>query len=220
MSAGALFFAKKTPMEKLDLSRAYKNYYKATAHPELVDIAPAQFISITGQGDPGGADYAARLEALYSVAYTLKFRFKNQGQDFVVAKLEGLWWFDEERYKGIPMAETPGRVPREEWFYRMMIRIPDFVTEADVQEGIRAVTAKKTVPGIDAIEFYTLHEGKCVQMLHVGPFDQEPRSPALMLELMSARGLRRNGLHHEIYLSDFRKVAPERYRTILREPVY
>ncbi len=109
MSAGALFFSKKTPLEKTDLSRAYKNYYKATAHPELVDIAPAQFISITGQGDPGGADYAARLEALYSVAYTLKFRFKNQGQDFVVAKLEGLWWFDEERYKGIPMAETPGR---------------------------------------------------------------------------------------------------------------
>lgn len=206
-------------MEKLDLSRKYKSYFKAATQPELVDIEPARFISITGQGDPDGPAYAACLEALYSVAYAIKFRFKNEGADFVVSKLEGLWWYDEERYKDVTMAGTPGSVPRSEWLYRMMIRMPEFVTEAAVQEGIRVAGAKKPAARVGDVGFFTLHEGTCVQMLHVGPFDKEPESLALMLEMIAAKGLRRNGLHHEIYLSDFRKTSPDKYRTILREPV-
>ncbi len=122
-------------MEKLNLTQKYKSYFKAGNHPQIVDIGPAQYISIVGRGDSNGATYAENLQALYSVAYAIKFRFKGAGKDFVVSKLEGLWWFDAEKYKGIPMAETPGRVPREEWNYRLLIRLPDFVTAADATSG-------------------------------------------------------------------------------------
>ena len=206
-------------MEKLDLTQKYKSYFKAPNHPQIVDIEPAQFISITGQGDPNKAAYAEKLQALYSVAYAIKFSFKNKGRDFVVSKLEGLWWFDDDKYKDIPMAETPGKVPRSEWFYRLLIRMPEFVTEADVLSGIRIASGKKALPEVPSVTFYTMHEGKCVQMLHTGPFEKEPESLALMLELIKAEGLAQNGLHHEIYLSDFRKSTPDKYRTILREPV-
>lgn len=206
-------------MQKLDLTQKYKSYFKALSRPQVVDIEPAQFISITGQGDPNEAAYAEKLQALYSVAYAIKFRFKNEGQDFVVSKLEGLWWFDNEKYKDVPMAETPGMVPRSEWFYRLLIRMPEFVTEADVIACIKTVSEKKSLPETESITFYTMHEGKCIQMLHTGPFEKEPESLALMLELIREEGLTQNGLHHEIYLSDFRKSTPDKYRTILREPV-
>lgn len=206
-------------MEKLDLTQKYKSYFKAGKQPELVDIEPAQFIAITGQGEPGGVVYTEKLQALYAVAYAIKFTFKNEGQDFVVSKLEGLWWFDEEKYKDIPMAETPGLVPREEWFYRLMIRLPDFVKEADVTAGIKAALNKKPLTAAKDIAYYTLHEGKCVQMLHIGSFEKEPESLALMLDFIQEHGWSKNGLHHEIYLSDFRKSTPDKYRTILREPV-
>lgn len=206
-------------MEKLDLTQKYKSYFKAANRPEIVDIGPAQYISIMGQGEPGGAVYTENLQALYSVAYALKFRFKDAGKDFVVSKLEGLWWFDTEKYKDIPMAETPGRVPREEWYYRLLIRLPDFVSEADVASVIEAVLAKKPLTAAGAVSFYTMHEGKCVQMLHVGPFEKEPESLALIMAFSEKEGLVQNGLHHEIYLSDFRKSTPDKYKTILREPV-
>lgn len=206
-------------MEKLDLTKTYKSYYKASARPEIVDIEPAQFIAITGQGDPDQKEYAANLQALYSVAYAIKFHFKDAGKDFVVAKLEGQWWFDTEKYKNIPMSETPAKVPRKEWFYRLLIRMPDFVTGADVNAGIITASGKKPLPAAGSVEFYTMDEGKCVQMLHTGPFEKEPESLSVMLELMQEKGLKQNGLHHEIYLSDFRKSTPDKYRTILREPV-
>lgn len=206
-------------MEKLDLTQKYKSYFKAGRQPELVDIGPAQYITVTGQGEPGGTVYTEKLQALYAVAYAIKFSFKNAGQDFVVSKLEGLWWFDQEKYKDIPMAETPGKVPREEWLYRLLIRLPDFVQEADVNTGIRAAMDKKAWPAIKDIAFYTMHEGKCIQMLHTGPFEKEMESLMLMQDLIREQGWRQNGLHHEIYLSDFRKTTPDKYRTILREPV-
>lgn len=206
-------------MEKLDLTKKYRTYYTAKAKPELVDIGDASFISITGVGDPSAPAFTARIQALYPVAYGLKFQYKEQDKDFVVSKLEGLWWFDHNRYAGLSMADAPQVITRSEWAYRLLIRVPSYVTAATVSAISEQVAAKKGVPLAREVVFFQLQEGKCVQLLHVGPFDREPESLALLAQFMQERNLQHNGLHHEIYLSDFRKTAPEKLRTILREPV-
>jgi hypothetical protein len=206
-------------MEKLDLAKKYRIYYTAKTKPELVEIEQAQFLTITGQGDPSGNEFLEKVQALYPVAYALKFMCKEEKKDFVVAKLEGLWWFDEKRYGGVGITEAPKKIPRNEWNYRLLIRLPDFIKKAQVQTAIQNVLLKKQLPLAREIELYKHTEGKCVQMLHVGPFSKEPETLLLMSAFMGARNLKKNGLHHEIYLSDFRKTAPEKLRTILREPV-
>ncbi len=206
-------------MQKTDLTKLYKPYYTAKNEPAVIEIEEAAFVSITGQGNPSGSDFAASLEALYPVAYAIKFGQKAQGKDFAVAKLEGLWWFDEKKYKGVGMNEAPQQIPRSEWYYRMMIRMPDFVTAGDVKEAAALVADKKKLALAKSVEFFTLKEGKCVQMLHVGSFGREPETLAVMEEYMGKQGFKRNGLHHEIYLSDFRKTPEDKLKTILREPV-
>lgn len=206
-------------MDKLDLTKKHKTYFTAKTKPELVEIEDAQFISIRGKGDPSGKPFADRIEALYATAYTIKFAFKAQGNDFVVSKLEGLWWFDEEKYAGKSIANAPVAVPRSEWEYRLLIRLPDFVTERDLDIAVETVMAKKNTQLAGQVEFYTMAEGRCVQMLHVGPFSTEPESLQQIGAFTEANKLERNGLHHEIYLSDFRKTAPNKLKTILREPV-
>ena len=206
-------------MEKLDLSKEYKTYYTAKTKPELVTIEKASFLSICGNGDPSAPAFAKQIEALYTTAYTIKFASKTEGKDFVVAKLEGLWWYDQARYGGLTMNEAPTAIPREEWEYRLLIRMPAFVSETDVVSAVDAVLTKKGIALASDIQFFEMEEGKCVQMLHVGPFDKEVETLQVIKVFMEERGLRQNGLHHEIYLSDFRKVVPGKLRTILREPV-
>lgn len=206
-------------MEKLDLSKEYKTYYTAKTKPELVTIEKAYFLSICGKGDPSAPAFAKRIEALYATGYTIKFAFKARGKDFVVARLEGLWWYDQERYGGLTMEEAPVKIPREEWEYRLLIRMPDFVSEPDVVSAVDAVLKKKAIGLVSDIRFFEMHEGKCVQMLHVGPFDKEAETLQVMKGFMDEKGVKQNGLHHEIYLSDFRKVEAGKLRTILREPV-
>lgn len=206
-------------MEKLDLAKKHKAYFSAKTKPELVNIEKAQFISICGKGDPNGKDFATRIETLYPVAYTLKFANKEKGKDFVVSKLEGLWWFDENKYAGKSIDNSSVEVPRSEWQYRLMIRLPDFITKKDLEQAVKTVTEKKTLPLAKELEFFEMNEGKCVQMLHVGPFSTEPETLKVIGSFISEHKLGRNGLHHEIYLSDFRKTAPEKLKTILREPV-
>ncbi len=206
-------------MTKLDLTKEYKAYYTAKSKPELVTIEKARFLSMTGKGDPSGEGYADNLEALYSVAYTLKFRCKEAGNDFVVAKLEGLWNFDEEKYKGITVHEAPLKIPRSEWNYRMLIRMPDFVTKEHLEQAVETVVRKKQISLASNVEWYEMEEGKVVQMLHVGPFSDEPETLKQIMAFCEEHKLSKNGLHHEIYLSDFRKTVPEKLKTILREPV-
>jgi len=206
-------------MEKLDLTKKYKTYFTAKQKPELVDIEKAPFLSIRGQGDPNGREFANRIEALYSTAYTLKFMFKGKNKDFTVSKLEGLWWFDENKYAARTMASAAVDVPRSEWEYRLMIRLPDFVQQKDVDAAIASAIAKKDQPLAVEVEYFTMAEGKSVQMLHVGPFSSEPETLRRISGFMEINRLRKNGLHHEIYLSDFRKTEPEKLKTILREPV-
>lgn len=206
-------------MEKLDLTKKYKTYFTAKAQPEIVDIEKACFIALCGKGDPSGEAFARTIEAMYSTAYTIKFACKAEGKDFVVSKLEGQWWFDETRFTGQNMYSTAVEVPRSEWEYRLLIRMPDFVTAEKMEAAKSIVANQKGIPKANDIEWHTLEEGKCVQMLHVGPFSTEPESLKIMSAFMDTHQFAKNGLHHEIYLSDFRKTAPEKLRTILREPV-
>ncbi len=206
-------------MEKLDLTKKHKAYYQATENPEIVEIEPAQFLSIGGKGDPDGEAFTDNVQALYATAYAIKFVFKKQDKDFVVAKLEGLWWFDETNYAGLSITESSLKVPRSEWEYRLLIRLPDYVSVADVQRGIETVLSKKSLTLARKVEFYEMSEGKCVQMMHLGPFSTEPESLERMDVVMRANSFAKNGYHHEIYLSDPRKTIPEKLKTILREPV-
>ncbi len=206
-------------MEKLDLTKKHKTYFTARTKPEVVEIEKAQFISIQGKGDPNEKAFAERIEAMYPVAYAIKFAFKEKGKDFTVSKLEGLWWFDEKKYAAKSMSDTSIEIPRSEWEYRLLIRLPDFVTKKDFEKAVQAVVDKKDLAIAKQLEFFEMQEGKCVQMLHVGPFSTEPESLKVIEKFCTENKLTRNGLHHEIYLSDFRKTKPEKLKTILREPV-
>lgn len=206
-------------MEKLDLTKAYRSYYTAKSKPELLTIEPACFLSISDKGDPSEQGFADNLQALYSVAYGIKFMCKAKKKDFTVPKLEGLWSFDEEKYKGVSMSDAPLKIPRREWTYRVLLRMPEFVTAEMLDTVIQNVVAKKQLELARKVKWLEMNEGKVIQMLHTGPFSEEPKTLEKIMEFCQANGLRRNGLHHEIYLSDFRKTPPEKLRTILREPV-
>lgn len=206
-------------MEKLDLTKQFKSYYTAKTQPAIAQIEAAQYLSIPGHGDPDDADFSANIQALYTTAYTLKFAYKQKGQDFAVAKLEGLWWFDEKKYAGLSMTESVQKVPRKEWQYRLLIRLPEYVMVAEIEQAIQTAATKKQVDRAQNITLHQLNEGKVVQMLHIGPFATEIETLLEMGKFMEAQQLDKNGLHHEIYLSDFRKTAPEKLKTILREPV-
>lgn len=206
-------------MEKTDLSKQYKQYYSAKRNPELVNIEAARFLSITGKGDPSGPAFADSIQALYSAAYGIKFFYKEQGKDFVVAKLEGLWKFDAANYKDVSMSDAPKLIPRSEWEYRLLIRLPDFVGKEVVAKALPEIAAKKNIARATDVEWFEMNEGKSVQMLHVGPFSTEPESLQKIADFCLEKGLQQNGLHHEIYLSDFRKTAEAKLKTILREPV-
>jgi hypothetical protein len=222
LSLAASFFAvsiKRIEMDKLDLTKKYKSYFTAKAKPELVTIEHAHFVSIQGKGDPSHQPFADRIGALYATAYVIKFIYKARNSDFTVSKLEGLWWFDENRYPGKNMETAATEVPRSEWEYRLLIRMPEFVTKHDIETAAKTVMTKKNIQLAGEVTYFTMSEGKSVQMLHVGPFATELETLKQMAAFMDTNKLARNGLHHEIYLSDFRKTAPEKLKTILREPV-
>ncbi|MFZ6012618.1 MAG: GyrI-like domain-containing protein [Bacteroidota bacterium] len=206
-------------MKKIDLTKQHAEYYTAKPQPALIDLPPVSYLSVTGQGDPSSEAFNEKIRALYPVAYAIKFLYKAQGQDFTVPKLEGLWWFDMKKYGGLAMHEAPKKIPRNEWNWRLLIRMPEFVTEKIATQAIENTLHKKNDLHIRKVEWHTLNEGRVVQMLHVGPFDKEPESLIILQEFMRENGLAHAGLHHEIYLSDFRKIAPEKLKTILREPV-
>ncbi len=196
---------------KLDLTKEYKTYYTAKASPQIVEFGEAKFLSIEGKGEPAGKEFTSKVEVLYPLAYGIKMPMKKEGKDFTVAKLEGLWWVESDK----PALE----VPREEWQWKLLIRMPDFVTSGVVERAKEEVFKKKGIELIKGIKFEKIKEGKCVQILHIGPYSAEPESLAKMRKLMEEKNLIENGLHHEIYLSDPRRVPEEKMKTILRRPV-
>ena len=203
-------------MEKVDLTKINKNYFSSKTIPEIVELGEYNYLSISGKGDPSSQMFSEDIQAMYLLAYAIKFASKPK--DFVVSKLEGLWSFDEKKYS-VTISDAPKLIPRSEWEYQLLIMLPDFITKEIVEHQKQLVFAKKGIGKVKSIEFLKLNEGKCVQILHVGPFDTEPESLLKIQEFCLKNNLGKNGLHHEIYLSDFRKTAPEKLKTILREPI-
>ncbi|UFS60666.1 GyrI-like domain-containing protein [Subtercola endophyticus] len=202
-------------MEKFDIKKSHRNLYEPTERDFVVVEVPAtQYIALDGQGDPNVApDYARAVEALYAVGYALKFQSKKSlGRDFVVAPLEGLWRADtlEDFESG----------DKGSWRWTMMISQPEWITDAMIADAIGGVTTGKGLPHARLIRRLSLHEGQSVQILHVGPYDNETvLLRRLRLEYLPEHGLAANGDHHEIYLSDPRRTPAEKLKTVLRQPV-
>jgi hypothetical protein len=199
-------------MDKQDLTKAFKQYYSASPAPELVTIGQGLFVTITGKGDPNGAAFGDATAALYAVAYGIKSGSKQRGYDFTVSKLEGYWWVNIN-------SMDPLQVPRDQWHYELAIRIPDSITRQQFSEAVISAERKKKSALIREVNLKHMEEGPSVQIMHTGPFSEEPVSLKKLDDFMQQKGLRRNGRHHEIYLSDYRKTAPEKLRTILRNAV-
>ncbi|MFD6698745.1 MULTISPECIES: GyrI-like domain-containing protein [unclassified Microbacterium] len=200
---------------KTDLAKSLDGYRARTGEFRLVDLPASRYLAIDGHGDPNTAPaYAEALETLYPVAYALKFASRRElDRDYVVPPLEGLWWADEMD------AFTTAR-DKSRWDWTMLILIPEWIQGALVDDSITAVRAKKAPARLDDLRVLPLSEGLCMQTLHIGTFDDEaPLLERMHDEIIPEQGLRLAGLHHEVYLSDARRVAPEKRRTILRQPV-
>ena len=197
---------------KIDLYKLHKADYAATRKPRLVTLKPANYLAISGQGAPGGERFSACIGALYGVAYTIKMTRKFAGQkDYAVCKLEGQWGSEE--------AQDFAKLPRDQWRWKLLIRTPDFIKDTDLREAVAVLLKRGKAQDVEQVRLETLAEGACVQMLHIGPYDKEPETVALMKAFAAKQELEFCGKHHEIYLSDPRRVAPERLKTILRQPV-
>lgn len=204
-----------------DFKKEYKEFYQPPNKPQIVTVPPMNYIAVRGQGDPNqeGGAYQAAIGVLYAVAYTIKMSKKGDHRmegyfDFVVPPLEGFWW--QDRVKGVDYSD------KSTFHWISVIRMPDFVTRADFDWAVAEAARKKKLD-CSAAEYLTIDEGECVQILHQGPFDDEPATVALMDAYLKENGYESDfsdtRLHHEIYLSDSRKVAKEKWKTVIRHPV-
>lgn len=200
-------------MEKLDIKKSLKPLYQPSAKEVMqLDVPPMKFLMVDGQGDPNTSlDYAQALEALFAVSYTLKFMVKKGALaiDYGVMPLEGLWWADD-------MTAFSAN-DKARWQWTMMIMQPDFVPDELIFEAMQ-VTRKKDLPALNRLRLERFAEGRCAQILHVGPFSEEGPTIARLHQFIDERSAR-CGKHHEIYLSDIRRAAPEKWRTVVRQPM-
>lgn len=204
-----------------DFKKEFKEYYLPKNKPEIVNIPPMNYIAVRGKGDPNeeGGAYKQAIGILYAIAYTLKMSYKSDYRmegffEYVVPPLEGFWW--QEHVKGVDYSDKSG------FCWISVIRLPDFVTKKDFEWAVLTATQKKKLDCSKA-EFLTVDEGLCVQMMHLGAFDDEPESVARMDEFLQENGYENDfsheRLHHEIYMSDARKVPPEKWKTVIRHPI-
>ena len=204
-----------------DLKKEYKEFYTAKNKPQIVDIPKSNYIAIRGKGNPNeeGGAYQKAIGVLYAVAYTLKMSYKTDYKiegffEYVVPPLEGFWW--QEGVDGVDYTN------KSTFNWISVIRLPDFVTEKDFEWAVDMASKKKKIDCSSA-EFLTLEEGLCVQIMHIGSFDDEPETVALMDIFLSENGYEKDinstRLHHEIYLSDARKTPIEKQKTIIRHPI-
>lgn len=204
-----------------DYKREYKEFYLPKTEPTIVTIPKMNYIAVRGQGDPNDedGDYKAAIGLLYAIAYTIKMSKKGDHQiygyfDYVVPPLEGFWW--QNGVDGIDYAHKEN----SQWI--SVIRIPDFVKEDDFRWAVDEATEKKK-QDFSKVEFLTVEEGLCVHCMHIGSYDDEPATVSMMHEYMEHQGyeldITDKRLHHEIYLSDARKVAPEKLKTVIRHPI-
>ena len=204
-----------------DFKKECKEFYLPPAKPVIVIVPKANYIAVRGKGDPNDESgaYQQAIGVLYAVAYTLKMSYKTDHRiegfyDYVVPPLEGFWW--QEGIDGVDYSD------KSTFCWISVIRLPDFITEADFDWAVQIASKKKKIDCSSA-EFLTIDEGLCVQIMHIGPYDNEPASVALMDKFLAENGYENDmpasRLHHEIYLSDARKVAPENWKTVIRHPI-
>jgi hypothetical protein len=200
-------------MTKADLKKDLKAHYRATGEPGLADIGELRFLMVDGAGDPNSAPgYADAVGTLYAAAYRIKFLEKAAGRDFVVPPLEGLWWAEDMD------AFLDGS--RDEWQWTMMIALPGSVPAEVIDGALGALRdGDEPPPAIDLLRAERFAEGRAAQILHVGPYADEEPTIERLHAFIDEEGLQRRGKHHEIYLGDPRRTAPERLRTIIRQPV-
>ena len=204
-----------------DFKKEYKEFYMPKNKPEIVTVPKANYIAVRGKGNPNENDgaYQKAISILYAVAYTLKMSYKTEHKiegffEYVVPPLEGFWW--QDNVDGIDYADKAA------FNWISVIRLPEFITQKDFEWAVETASEKKKLDCSSA-EFLTLDEGLCVQIMHIGAFDDEPQTVTLMDEYIAQNGyendITESRLHHEIYLSDARKVAPEKWKTVIRHPI-
>lgn len=204
-----------------DFKKAYKEFYMPKNKPEIVNIPRANYISVRGKGNPNEEDVAYQkvIGVLYSVAYTLKMSYKTDYKiegffEYVVPPLEGFWW--QDGIDGVDYTD------KSAFNWILVIRLPDFVTKADFEWAVETAAKKKKLDCSSA-EFLTIDEGMCVQIMHIGSYDDEPATVAIMDNFLEKNGYVNDfsgvRLHHEIYLSEARKVTPEKLKTVIRHPI-
>lgn len=204
-----------------DFKKEYKEFYMPKNKPEIVTVPKANYIAVRGKGNPNEIDgaYQQVISILYAVAYTLKMSYKTEHKiegffEYVVPPLEGFWW--QDNVDGIDYADKAA------FNWISVIRLPEFVTQKDFEWAVETASEKKKLDCSSA-EFLTVDEGLCVQIMHIGAFNDEPQTVALMDEYIAQNGyendITESRLHHEIYLSDARKVAPEKWKTVIRHPI-
>ena len=204
-----------------DFKKEYKEFYLPPAKPVIVIVPKANYIAVRGKGDPNDENgaYQQAIGVLYAAAYTLKMSYKTGHHiegfyDYVVPPLEGFWW--QEGIEGIDYRD------KSTFCWISVIRLPDFITQADFDWAVQIASRKKKID-CSCAEFLTIDEGLCVQIMHIGPYDNEPASVALMDKFLTENGYMNDftsiRLHHEIYLSYARKVAPEKWKTVIRHPI-
>ncbi len=204
-----------------DYKKEYKEFYMPKNQPGIVEIPKMNYIAVRGKGDPNAenSEYKQSIGLLYGIAFTIKMSKKGSRQiegyfDYVVPPLEGFW--QQNGVEGMDYAH------KETFRFISVIRLPDFVTKEDFHWAVAEATAKKKTD-FSKVEYLTIEEGLCVQCMHIGPYDDEPATVSLMHTYMEQQGytldISDSRLHHEIYLSDARKVAPERWKTVIRHPV-
>ena len=204
-----------------DFKKEYKEFYMPKKKPEIVNVPKADYIAVRGKGNPNTPDgeYQQAIGILYAVAYTLKMSYKTDYKiegffEYVVPPLEGFWW--QDNMQGVDYGN------KDAFSWISVIRLPDFVTKKDFEWAVETAAQKKKLDCSKA-EFLTIDEGVCVQIMHIGPFDNEPESVAIMDAFLEENGyendINETRLHHEIYLSDARKAAPKKWKTVIRHPI-
>ena len=188
--------------EKLDLQRTDPQYYKAAKEPEAIDLTVKHYLAVAGQGDPDGAVFAQAMKALYGAAYGIKFMKKREGKDFKIPKMEGFWWSEQ--------GKNLQKVPRDAWRWKLLIRMPDYITAADLEQ------VRSGEKDLEKATWYTEPGGLFVQILHVGSYEEEEESIEKLLWWTKHRGYQIAGEHKEIYLADPRRTPAHRLKTILR----
>lgn len=202
-------------MTRIDYKKELKSLYCASVkQPALVDVPTLSYLRVDGSGNPNTSSaYQQAVESLFSLAYTLKFAVKKSSatMDYGVMPLEGLWWMDDMSQFSVAR--------KDEWKWTMMIMQPPVVTQSLVETCRSQLARKKDLAALSKVEFAAFSEGKAAQILHVGPFTEEGPTVAKLHAFVAAHGLKLSGKHHEIYLSDVRRAAPAKWKTIIRQPV-